>query len=325
MSTPSRQADRRAWERFPASRVRWLATRYSDVDGIPFAMPVGARKSPALFAAFTIDADAASAILPGQELHPCRILRRGLLVVTVVDYLDTPIGRYIETCIGLMVTRGRSPALPLLPMVLQPLFGTGVYIYDLPVSTEISVKGGLGIFGMPKRQANLDFLVGKETVSTQYDLDGKLVLRLDLPRPSRAWLPMRIRGAGYGTFRGLLTKSYIDMRGRVAMSLSGEGVRLLLGDHPRMDPIKKLDINPAPLMWGFMPEVDGVLDDHVETWYLTSDTPPGPPPVGMRDVVNLGLGEAWLDPPDRVRSDRMMKELTPEERVGRRSAAGVKT
>jgi hypothetical protein len=78
-------------------------------------------------------------------------------------------------------------------------------------------------------------------------------------------------------------------------------------------------------MWGFMPEVDGVLDDHVETWYLTSDTPPGPPPVGMRDVVNLGLGEAWLDPPDRVRSDRMMKELTPEERVGRRSAAGVKT
>ena len=104
------------------------------------------------------------------------------------------------------------------------------------------------------------------------------------------------------------------------MSLSGEGVRLLVGDHPRMDPIKKLDISPAPLIWGFMPEVDGVLDDHIETWYLTGDTPPGPAPVGTRDVVNLGLSQTWLDPPDRVRSDRMMRELSPAERVGRRPA-----
>jgi hypothetical protein len=283
-------------------------------------MPVGARKSPALFAAFTIDSEAALAILPGQELHPARILRRGVLVVTVVDYLDTPIGRYVEFCIGVMVTRGRSAAVPLLPLLLQPLFGTGVYIYDLPVSTEISVKGGLGIFGMPKRQANLDFLVGAEMVSSQYDLDGHLVMRIDLPRPRSAWLPTRVRGAGYGSFRGLLTKSYIDMRGRVGMSLSGEGVRLLVGDHPRMDPIKKLDISPAPLIWGFMPEVDGVLDDHIETWYLTGDTPPGPAPVGTRDVVNLGLSQTWLDPPDRVRSDRMMRELSPTERVGGRPA-----
>lgn len=290
------------------------------MDGIPFAMPVGARRSPALFAAFTIDPEAATAILPGQELHPARILRRGVLVVTVVDYLDTPIGRYVEFCIGVMVTRGRSAAMPLLPMLLQPLFGTGVYIYDLPVSTEISVKGGLGIFGMPKRQANLDFLVGPETVSSQYDLDGHLVMRIDLPRPRRAWLPTRVRGAGYGSFRGLLTKSYIDMRGRLGMSLSGKGVRLLVGDHPRMDPIKRLDISPAPLMWGFMPEVDGVLDDHIETWYLTGDTPPGPAQVGTRDVVNLGLSQAWLDPPDRVRSDRMMRELSPAERVGARRA-----
>jgi hypothetical protein len=314
--------DRNAWERFPSSRVRWLATKYSNVDGIPFTMPVGARNSPALFAAFTIDADAAAAILPGQELHPARILRRGILVVTVVDYMDTTIGRYIEFCIGIAVTRGRSAAIPLLPMLLQPLFGTAVYIYDLPVSTEISVKGGLGIFGMPKRQANLDFVVGAETVSSQYDLEGQLAMRIDLPRPGRAWLPMRIRGAGYGAFRGLLAKSYIDVRGRLALSLSGKGVGLLVGDRPRMDPIRKLDISPTPLVWGFVPEVDGVLDDHVETWYLTDDAPPGPAVVGTRDVVDLTLSQTWLDPPDRVRSDRMMLELSPAERVGRRAAGG---
>lgn len=298
------------------SRAAWLAGRFSDVDGIPFAMPVSARKSPALLAAFTIDADAAASVLPGQELHPCRILRRGLFVITVVDYMDTTIGRYIETCIGIVVTRGRRPAPPLLPMALPFAFGTGVYIYDLPVSTEISVKGGLGIFGMPKRRASLDFVVGQDTVSSQYDLDGKLVMRIDVPKPSGAPFPMFVNGVGYGQFRGLLTKSYLHFNGRAGLSMRpAKGARLLLGDHPRIAPIKRLGIDPRPLFTGFVPSASGVLDDHVETWFLTSDHPPGDPPVGLKDVVNLGLSEEWPAPPNRERSDLMMHELSPEEGV----------
>jgi hypothetical protein len=37
--------------------------------------------------------------------------------------------------------------------------GTGQYIPDLPVSSEISVKGGKGIWGMPKHKSNLDFKI----------------------------------------------------------------------------------------------------------------------------------------------------------------------
>ena len=48
---------------------------------------------------------------------------------------------------------------PLLPLVFQKTFGLGQYVVDLPVSTEVSVKGGKGIWGMPKHQANLDFVV----------------------------------------------------------------------------------------------------------------------------------------------------------------------
>jgi Acetoacetate decarboxylase (ADC) len=303
----------------PSSRIRWLNGRYANVDGIPFKMPVRTQTSPALFAAFAIDADQAAGLLPGEELQPLRLFGHGLLVIAVVNYLDTTIGKYVEFCIGVMVTRGtrRAPALPAL--ALRSLYGTGVYIYDLPVSTEISVKGGLGIWGMPKRQANLDYIVGEETVSTQYDLDGQLVVRLDIPRPRRAALPMVMNGVAYGGFRGMLYKSYVHLRGGTGVTLGGREARLLIGDHPRAEPLKHLHIRPAALATGFTPKVDGVLDDHIETWYLTAGAAPATAEVGLRDVVDLSLSEQWLPPPDRGTSDVLMAALSPSERVGPRS------
>jgi Acetoacetate decarboxylase (ADC) len=300
-------------------RERWVAGRHANVDGIPFRMPVGTKGSPALIAAYGIDPDGARTILPGQELHPLRVANRGVLIVTVVNYLDTTIGRYIELCAGILCTRGPRPSLPLLPLVLGRAFGLGVYIYDLPVSTEISVKGGLGIWGMPKRQANLDFVIGEETVSSQYDLDGQLVMRVDVPRPARASLPLRVSGVGYGAFRGLLTKSYIRLHGRMGVSIrGGPGAALLMGEHERATPLKHIGIDPQPLFTAFVPALAGVLDDHIETWFLTADAPPGPPAVGVESIVGLGLDQQWLAPPDREGSDRLLKELSPWERVGSR-------
>lgn len=302
------------------ARGDWLRGRFSNVDGIPFRMPVSTKHSPALLAGFTIDPGAAASLLPGQELFPGRIMRRGLLILTVVDYTDTTIGRYIELCVGILVTRGRRRAPSLLPTILRSAFGTGVYIYDLPVSTEISVKGGLGIWGMPKHRASLDFLVGSDVVSSQYDLDGQLALRIDVPRRSRAALPMRATSVGYGQFRGLLTKSSLSFRGRAGISFRpGSGARLLLGDHPRMDPIKRLGIDPRPLFTGFVPSAAGILDDHVETWFLTADHPPGPAELGLRDVIDLGVSEAWLPPPNRELSDRLLTDLSPAQAVSPRA------
>ena len=303
---------------FP-KRVRWLEGRYSNVDGIPFTMPVRTQTSPALFAGFSIDADKAAELLPGQELHPMTLLGRGVLVFAVVDYLDTTIGRYVEFCVGILVNRGYRRPPTVASLVAQRHFGLGVYIYDLPVSTEISVKGGLGIWGMPKRQANLDYVIGTDTVSSQYDLDGEIAVRVDIPKPAHCILPLWLEGVGYGAYRGMLYKSYIHLRGRMGFHLGGGGARLLIGDHPRMDPIKQLDINPEAIFSGFAPHIDGVLDDHIETWYLTSDQPPPPPAVGMESVVDLTLSEQWLAPPDRAKSDRLLRLLTPREAVGQRS------
>ncbi len=153
--------------RFGRRRDRWLAGRLAAVDGIEFEMPVANAPSPALCAVFGIDADAAGQLLPGQELHPLRWRGRGALLVAVVDYQGTSIGTYVEFCLGVACTRGRRPWPAPLALLLARWSGLGVYIVDLPVSTEISVKGGRAIWGMAKRRAALDFVCDDDVPEQQ--------------------------------------------------------------------------------------------------------------------------------------------------------------
>src|SRR5256885_3570189 len=191
-------------------RQRRLTGRYALVDGIPFTMPVDSEHSPALMAAFTVDANAAARLLPGDEVHPFRLPGgRGLLVITVVDYQQTDIGSYVEFSVALACTHGPSSGPPILPALLRGRFGTGQFVLDLPVSSEISVKGGKGIWGMPKHQANLDFKLGDTEISSQYDLDGKLAIYVSIRRPGGFGLPLRTSGVNWCSFRGLLMRPAI--------------------------------------------------------------------------------------------------------------------
>src|SRR5262245_62219016 len=162
----------------------------------------------ALMAAFPVDHDAAQALLPSDAVRAVRLWNKALLVITVVNYEETVIGKYIEYSVAIACAHHDSDPPPLLPFLLQGHYQFGQYVYDLPVSTEISVKGGKGIWGMPKHQANLDFVIGPDTVSSQYDLNGEMVTRVDIQRPTSAWLPLNMGAANFCQFRGMLMKSY---------------------------------------------------------------------------------------------------------------------
>jgi hypothetical protein len=284
------------------SRLRRQAGRHALVDGIPFTLPVASQHSPALIAAYSIDAHAAAELLLGDEVHPLRLPGgRAVLVVTVIDYRDTNIGRYIEFSVAIACTHGARRAPPLVPILplVQRLFGTGQYVVDLPVSSEISVKGGKGIWGMPKHQANLDFVIAEKTVSSQYDLDGQMCVRIEVDRPRFERLPLAMSGANYCAFRGMLMKSSISFRARAGFNLPfTRSARLDIGEHPRVRPLVGLDIADRALFSGFFPTTRGVLDDHVESWFLSYEEPPTVVPEGLASVVDLGQSQAWLAPPD---------------------------
>jgi len=283
----------------PARQHR-LTGRHALVDGIPFEMPINSDQSPALMAVFSIDTEAASKLIPSNEVHPLRLWKRSLLVITVIHYKITDIGSYIEYSIAIACTHGRKPAPRLLPGLMMKTFGTGQYVWDLPVSTEVSVKGGKGIWGMPKHQASLDFVIGDHWVSSQYDLGGQMMMRVDVQKPNRAWLPVNMGAANYCAFRGMLMKSYIYFKGKLGMSLFAPGsARLLIGDHSRMAPLKTLDIDPHPIAAGFFPSTAGVLDDYFECWFLTGARKPVHAMPGLETTFPLGQSQDWLPPPQR--------------------------
>lgn len=280
-------------------RLRRLEGRYSRVDGIPFKLLIECRKSPVLMAGFRINADKAAALIPCREVHPLRLWDgSGLLLITVVDYRETTIGKYIEYSIAIACTHGRRPAPRMLPGLFRRPYGTGQYVVDLPVSTEISVKGGKGIWGMPKHQAPLDFVVGDDKVSAQYDLDGQLATYVEIEKPGRTNLPFRMSAANYCAFRGMLMKSYIYFSGKAGFTFGRSAkARFIIGDHPRVQSLKTLEIADRPLMTAFIPSAHGVLDDHFECWFLSYEKPPTESPEGLESIVNLGQSQVWPAPP----------------------------
>jgi hypothetical protein len=252
--------------------------------------------------AFTVDGDAAQALMPGNELHALRLPNgRALLMVTVIDYRTTDIGRYVEYSIAIGCTHGPRPTSLLLAILLMGHSGTGQYVWDLPVSSLVSVKGGKGIWGMPKHQANLDFQVDERSMSSQYDLDGQLCMRVTVQRPRGPKIPLKnVAAVNWCTFRGMLMKSsiYFTDKAEVAVAPFAKA-QIVVGDHPRMAPLRTLDIAGKPLFTACLPHSAGVLDDHMEAWFITSDEAGDPekPPEGLESVIGLPRSEEWLAPP----------------------------
>lgn len=282
-------------------RQKEIEGLHSYVDGIRYEMPINSWEASAMIAAFPCNYDAAAKLIPRSYVHPFRYFGRALLIVTVIDYRKTDIGSYIEYSIAIACTKGRFPAPPLLPAVFQKSFGTGQFVVDLPVSTEISVKGGRGIWGMPKHQANLDFKTGATWVSSQYDLDGKMVSRFDVRRPGSEWLPLNAGAANYCQFRGMIMRSFIYFKGKAGVHFLKPGVaRFMLGDHNRAEDFRRLEHNPSPIFAAYIPSVQGVLDDYFDCWFITEkERPEEPLGAGLEATYPLGFGQEWLAPPRR--------------------------
>ncbi|HEY2583668.1 MAG TPA: acetoacetate decarboxylase family protein [Mucilaginibacter sp.] len=281
-------------------RVKDYTGRYTLVDGIPFTMPVSTEDSPALMAAFLCDYEKANKLLPGDELHAVKYINgKAIFMVTVINYLHTNIGKYIEYSIAIACTRGINPAPRMLPAVFMKWYHTGQYILELPVSTEISVKGGKGIWGMPKHKANLDFKITDTMVSAQYELDGKFAFRIEIDKPAKCNFPLNVGTVNYSHFRNMLMASNIYFNSKAGISLGKKAKgNLYIGDHPRTAYMRDLDIESKPLFTAFMPNANGILDDHFECWFVTyKDQPDKVTPEGFESVINLGLNEDWLPAP----------------------------
>jgi uncharacterized protein YbcV (DUF1398 family) len=286
-------------------RVKNYEGKYAFVDGISFKLPVGATESPALMAAFECDYEAAKKLMP-NEIHPVRLLNgKAVFMVTIINYVKTSIGKYIEYSLALACTHGSKPAPKLLPALLMKHYKTGQFILDLPVSSEVSVKGGKGIWGMPKHKANLDFIVTDDLVTSQYEKDGQFAFKIEMKRPKSPTFNLNVGSVNYSHFRNMIMASYIYFSAKASVNLfKSAQAKLFIGDHPKMDRLKTLNINPKALFTAYLPSSTGTLDDHFECWFATYDQPNINPSEGTETVFGLHNNEDWLPNPSITDIDK---------------------
>jgi len=282
------------------ARIKRYTGRFALVDGVPFTLPIQAKNTPAFMAGFFCNYEKAKALLPGNELHAFKFINgKAVFMVTVVNYLDTSIGKYIEYSIALACTQGKKPAPAMLPALFMKYYKTGQFILDLPVSTEISVKGGKGIWGMPKHKANLDFKVADNIVSAQYEKDGQFAFRIEIEKPKKCNFPVNVGARNYSHYRNMLMASsiYFKSKAGIRFGKSAKG-NIYIGDHPRTQFMRNLEIQNKPFFTLYMPSANGILDDSFQCRFMTYDSKPNKvTPEGFETVFNLGLGEEWLPPP----------------------------
>ncbi|MFD3939922.1 hypothetical protein ACFWSP_33695 [Streptomyces sp. NPDC058618] len=70
-----------------------------------------------------------------------------------------------------------------------------------------------------------------------------------------------------------------------------------MGDAPQVAELHGLGIADDPLFAVYLPSAQGVLDDHFECWFLTSEEPGRTYGDPLDSVVGLGLSQDWPEPP----------------------------
>lgn len=163
-------------------------------------------------------------LLPHRNFRPIQLRPgTGLLGIAAFEYHDTSIGPYNEIAFAIPISfppRITFPWFSVISIFRKNIFP--VYIWKLPVTTELAYKGGVHFYNYPKFLSEITFQDQNEHVEVILKKGGNLILRLLAKKP----LPTSSTGFEFHTY-SIITKM------RIKEKKSGTPqLRLILGRYP---------------------------------------------------------------------------------------------
>ena len=149
-------------------------------------MPVRIRKATQHMAMFSVDADAAQAMIDYSGMQVCRYRpTKAVVVLMLMHYVDGDLGEYLEYGTNVMVNPPGSNATG-----LKALQSAGALVHHLPVDQAFTLEAGRSIWGYPKVMADFTFADGIQpglamTFSFDVSIDGQFAVGMDF-RPGLA-------------------------------------------------------------------------------------------------------------------------------------------
>ncbi|HEY4716347.1 MAG TPA: acetoacetate decarboxylase family protein [bacterium] len=142
-------------------------------------LPVFYYDNTSMTAVYTASTAKVKKYLPHPDMHPAEIFPgRCLVGFSAFEYRRTDIGPYNEFSISIIIIFGRKgiPALSILPQIMRRHFN--VYIWHLPVTTEIARTAGVEFYGYPKFIAEIAFKREKDCLECRLSEKGSHILTL---------------------------------------------------------------------------------------------------------------------------------------------------
>jgi hypothetical protein len=123
----------------------------------PVEVPVLYRDGSMLVIGYRTDPVPVQSILHGLPIDPFLILGRALVLLVLAEYRDTSIGAYNEIGILILVRRaGTEPSLWGIFRDVRKIEDVGLYVTNLPVTTQVALTGGIEVYGFPKYAAEIE-------------------------------------------------------------------------------------------------------------------------------------------------------------------------
>ncbi len=191
-------------------------------------LPILYYNSTAIFACFLVDADRAAHHLP-DALEPVLLAPgRALVTVAFFHYIDSSVGPYQEMglAIGARPVSSYRKHAPFYPhLSLYP----GMYVLDLPVTTEVALHAGRDLWGYPKTVTPIDVQLRAGQIDCAVLASDRAEALCALRgRAGRAWPWSAPNLLTYTCKQGQLLRTTIRMRGTMHVAQAGD-VRLELG------------------------------------------------------------------------------------------------
>jgi hypothetical protein len=173
-------------------------------------------------------------LLPTSKLVPVEFLPgKGLLGFMAADYRDTSIGPYKEVIIFILTRyrpRFNPPLFPALRMSFSLSFE--VFIWQLPLTSELGLHAGIDIWGLPKFLSDIEFTQDEHSVTCTLAEEGENILTLEVDKN-------RARTKTYFDYtifsvkdRELLQTHVSGISDALGRSFKPGSARLTLGEHP---------------------------------------------------------------------------------------------
>lgn len=216
-------------------------TTWGEVQGRTITFPMEVDELRAATVLYSVPADAAAALLPGDAFEVVEVAPgTAQLVVAACDYVRNPWGDYDELNLGFLARPTGAPAEVV-----------GSFVYRMPVNQAFTCEAGNRVMGFPKTVEDLSVAYTDATASFRLAMGGRHVLTLTVPRALALGTPTRVDAVSYSYLDGVPygTELSMDMGTGV---IDPADVVLELGDSPVADELRSLGLPAAPdfATWG---------------------------------------------------------------------------